>query len=176
MHDFNTEEEAARVAGLGSKFQVITAPDRLPVTGEITIFLAGTTTDTGDGDWREFLMDALSDFPITFFDPKRNDWDSTWKEDLSDERWAEQVQWEMDMQAKADVVVFFFHSATLAPVSMLELGLCAERAVVCALDGYSKRGNVQAVCERFQSPFVSTLAELQAKMLDVLDSHKVQRR
>ncbi|KAL9476229.1 hypothetical protein ACSS6W_006070 [Trichoderma asperelloides] len=127
-----------------------------------SVFLAGPTNPTGEADWRETLTTALIELPIVIYNPKRHDWDSTWKEDFSDSRWAEQVEWELGMQDKADVVVVFFHKATPAPISLLELGLCVRsgKAIVCAQDGYSKRGNVEAVCRRYGAKFMASEEDL----------------
>ena len=155
---------------MGSRIQVVKAPARPVITGAVSIFLAGTTTDTGGDDWRQTLIQSITNLPVTIFDPKRSDWDSTWKEDFSDERWVEQVQWELDMQEKADIVVVFFHGVSLAPISLLELGLCARsgKAFVCALSDYSKRGNVEAVCRRFGVPFTQTEDELRERLVKAL--------
>jgi hypothetical protein len=55
------------------------------------------------------------------------------------------------MQEIADIVVVYFHPATKAPISLLELGLSAKtgKAIVFCPEGYWKRGNVQIVCKRF---------------------------
>lgn len=147
---------------MASKAQVIMAPNRPTLTNNPSIFLAGTTSKTGEPDWRETLTQALAEYAITIFNPKRDDWDSTWREDFSDERWAEQVQWELDMQEAADIVVVFFHGVSPAPISLLEFGLCARsgKAIACALDGYSKKGNVEAVCRKYETTFVRTEDEL----------------
>ncbi|KAI7758476.1 hypothetical protein LZL87_006867 [Fusarium oxysporum] len=91
-----------------------------------SIFLAGITTSTGEPDWRETLTKALMNHPVTILNPNRPDWDSTWKEDFSDKRWEEQVWWELDMQEEADIIVFFFHPSTEAPISLMELGLAVK--------------------------------------------------
>ncbi|KAL7785877.1 hypothetical protein V8C37DRAFT_393327 [Trichoderma ceciliae] len=136
-----------------------------------SVFLAGTTSPTGEPDWRQTLTEALSEMPITIFNPKRDDWDSTWKEDFSDSRWVEQVEWELEMQDEADIIVVFFHGVSPAPISLLELGLCVRsgKAIVCALDGYSKRGNVEAVCRRYQVKFVSSEQGLKAAVIERLN-------
>ncbi|KAM5341559.1 hypothetical protein ACJ41O_014590 [Fusarium nematophilum] len=156
---------------MASQARIIMAPNRpTPDDSKNTsIFLAGTTTTTST-DWRETLTQALASHPVTIFNPQRDDWDSTWKEDFSDKRWAEQVWWELDMQEAADIVVFFFHGATDAPVSLLELGLGVRsgRAIVCALEGYSKRGNVEAVCRRFGARFTRSEEELKQAVLSRL--------
>ncbi|KAI1196958.1 hypothetical protein F5X97DRAFT_195604 [Nemania serpens] len=131
--------------------QIIHAPSREPPRWAKTVFLAGTTSPTDDGDWREHLSSLLADQPLTIYDPARPDWDSTWREDMSFAPFGEQVAWELDMQEAADIVVVYFHPATKAPVSLLELGLCARtgKAIVVCPEGYWKRGNVQVVCARF---------------------------
>ncbi len=144
--------------------QVIHAPSQEPCRGAQSIFLAGTTASTTDStDWRETLSSLLAENPITIYNPYRADWDSTWREDASFAPFREQVEWELDKQAKADMVVFYFHPATQAPISLLELGLHAPtlgKVIVCCPEGYWKRGNVQVVCERFGIEMVESLQEL----------------
>ncbi|KAL2194629.1 hypothetical protein P885DRAFT_42166 [Corynascus similis CBS 632.67] len=140
--------------------QIIRAPSR-PVIPEnkITIFLAGTTSGA---DWRGTVACALSHFPVAVLDPLRPDWDASWREeDDADDPTAapfrEQVEWELDMQKRADLIAFYFGPGTDAPVSLLELGLCAWRSVVVVVachGEYKKRGNVQIVCRRFGLDFV----------------------
>ncbi|KAL7897381.1 hypothetical protein HDV63DRAFT_368218 [Trichoderma sp. SZMC 28014] len=153
IHQLNTSSPAMGAA-------IICAPGRpaSDLDSRKSIFLAGPTNPTGEADWRETLTAALIDLPIVIYNPKRTDWDSTWKEDFSDSRWAEQVEWELEMQEKADIVVVFFHKATQAPITLLELGLCVRsgKAIVCAQEEYSKRGNVEAVCRRYGAKFVDS--------------------
>lgn len=142
-----------------------------------SVFLAGTTSPTNEPDWRQTLAEALSELPVVIYNPKRDDWDSTWREDFSDARWVEQVNWELEMQDEADVVVVFFHGVSPAPISLLELGLCVRsgRAIVCALDGYSKRGNVEAVCRRYGAKFVSSEQDLKDAVMERLNQLLSQR-
>ncbi|PTB38568.1 hypothetical protein M441DRAFT_28922 [Trichoderma asperellum CBS 433.97] len=151
---------------------VVLAPGRpaSDLKSRKSVFLAGPTNPTGEADWRETLTEALIELPIVIYNPKRSDWDSTWKEDFSDSRWAEQVEWELGMQDKADIVVVFFHKATPAPISLLELGLCVRsgKAIVCAQDGYSKRGNVEAVCRRYGAKFMASEEDLKDAVMERL--------
>ncbi|KAL7931604.1 hypothetical protein V8C35DRAFT_309886 [Trichoderma chlorosporum] len=142
-----------------------------------SVFLAGTTSPTGEADWRQTLTDALSGLPITIYNPYRPDWDATWREDVSDGRWVEQVDWELEMQEKVDIVVVFFHGVSLAPISMLELGMCirAGKAIVCAMPDYPKRGNVEAVCRRYGARFVSSEQDLRDAVTKRLNSMIVKR-
>lgn len=114
-----------------------------------SVFLAGPTS--GSRDWREDLIKKLADLPITIFNPLRPDWDSTWREELSFAPWREQVEWELTKQEKATVIALYFSAGTDAPISLLELGLCAKenKAIVYVEDGYRKKGNVLMVCEMY---------------------------
>ncbi|KND88613.1 hypothetical protein TOPH_06702 [Tolypocladium ophioglossoides CBS 100239] len=145
---------------------VVQAPSRPSddISLKPSIFLGGTTSATLSGDWRRRLIASLAARPVALLNPQRADWDATWREDFSDPRWAEQVAWELDMQERADVLVFLLHPVSDAPVSLLELGLCVNdpgrKVVVCALDGFPRRGNVEAVCRRYGRELVGTEAEL----------------
>ena len=79
----------------------------------------------------------------------------------SDPRFKEQTIWELDQQKRADVVAVCLLPGTEAPVSLLELGLAAQRgvAVVCCPEEFARRGNVEIVCARLSLPLVETLDE-----------------
>lgn len=150
------------------KSQVIFAPSEEPPRGVKSVFLAGTTSKVDATDWRETLSTLLSDANITIYNPYRADWDGTWREDVEFEPYRQQVEWELDKQDKADVVVVYFHPATQAPVSLLELGLCARvpgKAVVCCPEGYWKRGNVQVVCRKFGVEMVESVQGLHGAIM-----------
>ncbi|KAI0204576.1 hypothetical protein F4808DRAFT_414143 [Astrocystis sublimbata] len=145
------------------KSQVIHAPSEDPARGVKSVFLAGTTTAVGNIDWREKLSVALEGYPITIFNPNRPDWDNTWREDIAFGPYREQVLWELDKQEKADLVVVYFHPATVAPVSLLEFGLSARipgKVVAIAPQGYAKRGNVQLVCQKYDIDFLEDIDNL----------------
>ncbi|KAM7208341.1 hypothetical protein V8F20_001319 [Naviculisporaceae sp. PSN 640] len=130
------------------KAQIVLAPSRPDITGRKSVFLAGTTSGN---DWRGNVVRALSHLPVTVYNPLRTDWDSSWREDPSFKPFREQVDWELEMQEKADVIVIYFGAGTDAPISLLELGLCARsgKAIVAFDPKYRKRGNVLLVAERF---------------------------
>ncbi|EXF74430.1 hypothetical protein CFIO01_01908 [Colletotrichum fioriniae PJ7] len=150
------------------KSRIIHPLTREKTIHEKTIFLAGTTSKR---NWRKDLADSLSHLPVVIFDPFRPDWDSTWKEDISDERFSNQVKWELDMQERADIIVVYFEPETEGHISLLELGLCARsggKVIVACPEGYKKRGNVQVVCSRYEIPFVESYEELVVKLIQKL--------
>lgn len=159
------------MAASGTRAVVVHAPARPELRGDgRSVFLAGTTSTTDEEDWRDLLSRSLAHLPITVFNPYRSDWDGSWREDVSDSRFVEQVAWELDMQERADVVVVYFHPASQAPISLLELGLCARsgKAVVVCPEGYWKRGNVEVVCSRLGIAFLGTVEELTAMLISRL--------
>ncbi|KAH8752051.1 hypothetical protein F5883DRAFT_527723 [Diaporthe sp. PMI_573] len=142
--------------------QVITPndADQLPRYPTRSIFLAGPTEIPWRPGFIFALRQRLTTTSTTIFDPFQPRWDSTWKEDVDrDPRFAAQVDWELTAQDKATAVAVFFHADSKAPVSLLELGLCARsgKAVVGCEPGYWKRGNVQAVCRRYGVPLADSL-------------------
>ncbi|KAK3332789.1 hypothetical protein B0T19DRAFT_448654 [Cercophora scortea] len=143
--------------------QVVFAPARPKIAGKRSVFLAGTTSRASSGlDWRETLTNALSHLPVTIFNPLRPDWDSSWREDITFAPFREQVEWELDMQEQADVVVVYYGPGTDAPISLLELGLCARsgKAIVACHQHYKKRGNVQIVSQRLGIEFLDASGDL----------------
>lgn len=148
--------------------QAIYAPSEEAPRGVLSVFLAGTTSRVDTIDWRETLSSLLSETSITIYNPYRADWDSTWREDINFAPYRQQVEWELDKQENADIVVVYFHPATQAPISLLEFGLCARapgKAIVYCPEGYWKRGNVQIVCQKFGIEMVESIEGLRDAIL-----------
>ncbi|KMK63306.1 hypothetical protein Y699_04136 [Aspergillus fumigatus Z5] len=153
------------------KNHIIYAPSEETPRGVKSVFLAGTTSKVDPGDWRETLSTSLSDLPVTIYSPYRPDWDSSWREDIDFAPYREQVEWELDKLDKSDTVVIYFHPATQAPISLLELGLCARvpgKALVVCPEGYWKRGNVQIVCEKYGVEMVDNVDALRDAIVERL--------
>jgi hypothetical protein len=112
--------------------------------------------------WQTSLAASLSDLPIDILDPRLDDWDSSWIEDISFPPFKKQVAWEMDHAQTADVIVLYFPPERATPITLLELGMYAAsgKAVVCCPEGFYKRGNVQMVCERYGIELVGSLERL----------------
>ena len=151
-----------------ARSQIIYAPsDEIP-RGVKSVFLAGTTRKVDTTDWREVLSTSLFDTPVTIYNPYRADRDSSWREDINFAPFREQVEWELEKQDQADIVVIYFRPATQAPISLLELGICARapgKAIVVCPEGYWKRGNVQIVCKKFGVEMVDTVDGLKEAIM-----------
>ncbi|KAK4147322.1 uncharacterized protein C8A04DRAFT_9142 [Dichotomopilus funicola] len=140
------------------KAQVIPAPGRAPTTGKLSVFLAGSITASSAGpDWRLPLIESLRGHQLTLFNPLREDWNASWREDMSFGPFREQVDWEQDMQERADVLVVYFGAMTDAPISLLELGLSArsptKKIIVVCHNLYPKLGYVEIVSRRLGLDF-----------------------
>ena len=149
-----------------SRTRVINAPAPFDRQGK-SVFIAGSIDGDKAENWQMSMILSLSTLPITILNPRRPDWDSTWREDISCAPFKEQVEWELDTQEAADVIAMYFDPATKAPISLLELGLFASsgKMIVCCPEGFWKRGNVQIVCARFGIELVGTLEELVASVM-----------
>jgi len=122
----------------------------------IKIFLAGSIEMGTAENWQERIVDEFKDSDFIFFNPRRDNWDSSIEQSKDNEAFAEQVNWELDGLEYADVVVFYFDPNTKSPISLLELGLVAGKAneygitvIVCCPDGFYRKGNVEIVCDRY---------------------------
>lgn len=129
-----------------------------------SVILYGAIQSDPAKDWQGYLTSLLSDLPIAILNPRRDDWDSSWVEDISFPPFKDQVEWEMDHARIADVIIFYFagEPGVLQPITLLELGLYAGtgKAVVYCPQGFWKRGNVQVVCQRYGIRMYETLEEL----------------
>jgi len=141
----------------------VQAPNELQTKeGYTTVFLAGSIEMGKAEEWQKKVIESLSDKPYIFYNPRRADWDSTWKQEKTDKNFNEQVTWELDALEKADLIVMYFDPGTASPISLLELGLHARggKLVVCCPEGFERKGNVDITCEKYQMKQVETLDEL----------------
>jgi len=155
--------------------QIIYAPSQETSHGVKSVFFAGSTSNVDSTDWRDTLASLLSETPVTIYNPYRADWDSSWREDVDFAPYREQVEWELEKQEAADMVVVYFHPATKAPISLLELALCARipgKAIVYCPIGYWKRGNVQIVCQKYRVETVESIEGLKDAILKRLPTDK----
>ncbi len=133
--------------------KTIYPPNRVPYpaeTPEWMVFLAGSIDMGNAPDWHKQVTDSLTDVPVILLNPRRPDWDSTWKQDPVEGPFREQVLWELSSIAKSDLVFFYFASGTISPISLLELGLCIggrARVIVCCPPDFHRYGNVKITCE-----------------------------
>jgi len=122
-------------------------------------------------NWQQKVAKSFSKYEnVVIFNPRRDNWDSSWKQVKSNKKFREQVEWELDYLEQADTILFYFDPNTLSPVSMMELGLFGQdfnTYVVCP-KGFHRKGNIDIVCEKYSIPTFSSLnAAIRAIMFDL---------
>jgi len=119
-----------------------------------TIFLAGSIELNLAENWQVKVCEYLKDLDVVIYNPRRLDWDNSWKQSMFDDNFSEQVNWELDKLKESDWIFMYFDPNTKSPISLLELGLYAssDKLVVCCPNGFWRQGNVDIVCIRHGIP------------------------
>jgi hypothetical protein len=142
-------------------------PTRLEQKPLHSIFLAGSINMGTAPPWQREMAEMLSDLPIAVYNPRcdreGNKFDPTLKQDISNPKFKEQVDWEMDHLDESEIIAMHFdpHPEKLSPITLLELGLHAKdrKLIVCCPEGFLRKGNVQIVCKRFGIRLIESLDE-----------------
>lgn len=115
-----------------------------------SMFLAGSIEMGAAEDWQSIAIRELTKCTSIIYNPRRDDWDSSWKQDISDPQFNVQVNWELEMLEKSDFVIFYFDPNTKSPITLMELGYMARKknVYVCCPEGFWRKGNVDIICER----------------------------
>ena len=113
-------------------------------------------------NWQAQVERELAELELTIFNPRRDEWDPSWRQSIDEPRFREQVEWELAALERATTIILYFDPQTRAPISLLEFGLFARsgKLLVCCPEGFWRRGNVEVVCARFAVPFVEGLEAL----------------
>lgn len=150
-----------------SKAIIKKAPESLKDIPEdyLSVFLAGSIDMGKAEEWQTKLTKEITKKfkKIAVLNPRRDDWDSSWEQSIDNEKFREQVEWELSSMELADIVVFYFDKNGEAPITLMELGLNAERKkkiIVCCPDGFWKKGNVDVLCDYYDLPLVTSFEEL----------------
>lgn len=118
-----------------------------------TIFLMGSIEMGAAENWQEKITPKLLNCGYNVLNPRRDDWDSSWKQSINNPEFYKQVNWEISGLNRASAVLVYFDPNTKSPITLLELGyLLGDKGrrgviVVCP-DGFWRKGNVEIVCER----------------------------
>jgi len=141
----------------------IKPPNDVPKdTNKPIVFLAGSIEMGTAEDWQHRISSHFSNHDIILLNPRREHWDSSWEQSIDNPLFKQQVDWELDGLEMANLILMFFAANTKSPISLLELGLCANRnnMIVCCPKAFWRSGNVQIICHRFAIPLVETIDDL----------------
>lgn len=149
--------------------KVIKSPIRLRMKEYpgVNIFLAGSIEMGTAEDWQSRVGRELSKVESVgcIFDPRRDDWDSSWVQDISNPSFNEQVNWELDHIMKSQIVFFYFDPNTKSPITLMELGYAIgkyagyKQVIVCCPKGFWRKGNVDILCSRNEIHVYQNLRE-----------------
>lgn len=145
-------------------------PLRKNAENNISIFLSGSIEMDQAEHWQAKYIQAMDAPNIVFLNPRHECWDCSVNESIKDAKFREQVEWELKMISKANVVVMYFDPDTQSAITLLELGLlCGKRharytteqdLLIACPTLYWKRGNVEMMCDMYQIPLYNCLDEL----------------
>ena len=125
---------------------------------ELSIFLAGSIEMGAAENWQQTAICTLEGLPVKIFNPRRDDWDSSWVQDIKNPQFYEQVNWELSHLERAKIKFFYFAPGTMSPITLAELGFVlglhrqyvsstngesADKIYVVCPEGYERRGSVQ---------------------------------
>lgn len=131
---------------------------------KMTVFLAGSIEQGSAEKWASLVVQEMrkSDnikLDIVFYNPRRDDWDSSWEQKESNNQFNSQVNWELNRLEECDIIFMYLSPETKSPISLLELGKFAGRKqmVVCCPKTFWRRGNVEILCNRENVPLFEDL-------------------
>ena len=129
-----------------------------------SIFLAGSIEMGIAENWQDTVSKHFEELGWNVFNPRRDYWDSSWKQEFESPQFFQQVYWELTSLEASDLIVMYFDPATKSPVSMLELGLFARSGklhVICP-DGFWRKGNIDVTCQFYNVPLYESIGDFLA--------------
>ncbi len=140
---------------------IVTAPDKAEQTAEtVSVFLAGSIENGAASPWQQSVaseIDKMGD--VAIFNPRREHWDPSWSQSPNNPELREQITWELANLMNADIVFFYFEVGTMAPISLLELGLClgeGKNVIVVCDPGFWREANVHVTTAFFKENVMRT--------------------
>lgn len=139
----------------------IQAPQRSNLQSATSLFLAGSIEMGAAEHWQTRVVEALSEYNVDIYNPRRDDWDSSWVQSIDNPQFNEQVTWELEHLVKSEYVIFCFDPNTKSPITLLELGYMLGMTkgnvyVVCP-PGFWRKGNVDIICKFERVPVFESL-------------------
>ena len=135
-------------------------------TNKSYAFLAGSISANAQmtelaEDWQSEMTQFFNELDWGVFNPRRDDWDSSWKQEFENPQFFQQVTWELNALDAADFILLYLVPETLSPISLYEFGRYSQSgkiAVVCP-EGFWRKGNIEIACHKDNIPLFNTLDE-----------------
>jgi len=143
----------------------IQAPNDISIATGLRIFLAGSIEMGVASRWQQRVLDEFKHYgDVTFFNPRRTDWDSSWEQTVTNPQFKEQVNWELDALDKCDMIIMYFDPNTLSPITLLEFGRYVgdvnKSMLICCPDVFWRKGNIEVMCERYNRKLLDNFDDL----------------
>jgi hypothetical protein len=134
------------------------------------VFLAGSIEMGKAEPWRKRLISKMAEYDVTFLNPRRDDWDSSWEQSIHNPQFLEQVEWELAGLEMSDIIILYFDPKTTSPITLLELGIHAnsQKLIVGCPDGYYRKGNVEIVCKKYGITMMHTFDGMMNELIYTL--------
>ena len=157
--------------------------DAAPAKDKYEIFLAGSIEQGKATEWQDAFVSALKaagfEQNVTVFNPRRENWDASWKQSLDSPKFVEQVEWELEHIERSHLIVMYLQPDTKSPISLLELGLVAKEVyvadkemIVLCPEGFYRKGNVDVVCQYYDIAQAKDMNDLIAKTIERIKDFK----
>lgn len=145
--------------------KIFKAPQNVVIPkNHISLFLGGSI-ENGKADlWQDKLSEKLMNKfgNIIILNPRRENWNSALKQDLTNPEFYEQVDWEYNSLERSDYILIYFQPNTYSPISLMELGLFAanKKVIVCCPEGFWRKGNVDFICKKFELTVIENYEDI----------------
>ncbi len=152
---------------------VVKPPSRVVWDDRKTVFLAGTIDNGASIDWQSRVEKELDDLDVLILNPRRAEWDSSWKQTIDNQPFREQVEWELEGLDRVDEIFVYFAPHSQSPITLLELGLHARKGnvtIVCEKE-FWRKGNIEVLAQRYNLSLFEELEEGLAILKDKLNKN-----
>jgi len=141
---------------------IFTAPQNIAYRSRCkkSIFLAGSIEMGAANNWQgEMIMELKDKYHV--FNPRRQNWDSSWVQSYENPQFNQQVMWELNALNHADHIVLYLDPKTASPISLLELGIHihSKKLTVICPDEFYRKGNVETVCCVYNIPLFKNIPD-----------------
>jgi hypothetical protein len=129
-----------------------------------SIFLAGTIDNGDSEDWQSKFIDKILEKEharseqLVIFNPRRNNWNNN----ATEQEQHAQIDWEFKALHKADYIIMNLLPDSKSPISLLELGLFADKKkliIICPKEFY-RYYNVYYIAKAYNLPIFESIEQV----------------
>lgn len=143
-----------------------------------SVFLGGSIEMGSAENWQDAITDVLLSVGTLsyIFNPRRDNWDSSWEQSIHNSEFKDQVEWEFHALNISEYIIFYFDPNTKSPITLMELGYhlakCAHKCLVYCPSGYWRKGNVDVMCKLHHVPVYENRDEFFEFLKQRISSHR----